>query len=217
MFIKVIDDCPKLICLDISRSKTFSDQLLELPSDLLELEVSDCPWMSNANLGRLLDICPELTSLSLISDVDLGAEGWGALQTLDDLHSLNLTRCTQIMDDDLRVILQACKNLNILHLEECRQLTDLSFADIPKYIPGMVVLNLSRTWISTLPLIEIATNCRQLNKIDLTHCEHINGSALTELLRNGHELRQVIVSHCDIPKSVIADLRKRFQFVNIIF
>ncbi len=216
-FVKVVNNCPKLICLDISRSKTFSDHLQEIPQTLQELEASDCPWMNNDNFSRLLDLCPELNNLTLISDVDLSAEGWGALQKLDHLHSLKLTRCTQITDDDLRVILQASKGLLVLHLEECRRLTDQGFADIPKYVPGMTILNLARTWISTLPLIEIATNCRLLNKIDLTHCEYINESALTELLRNAHELREVNVSHCDIPKAVLADLRKRFQFVKILY
>ena len=215
-FVKIIYSCPKLICLDISRSKTFSDQLKEIPETLQELEVSDCPWMNNDNFALLLALCPELSSLTLISDVEISAEGWGALQNLDQLRSLNLTRCVQLTDGDLQVVLQASKSLTTLHLEECRRLTDLSFSEIPKYVPGLVNLNLARTWISMLPLIEIATNCKSLIKIDLTHCEHVDEATLIEILRNAHELREVNVSHCDISKTAVVALRKRFKFVQII-
>lgn len=215
-FVKALHACPKLLCLDISRSATFSDYLLEIPSTLEELEASSCPWMNNANLTRLLEVCVQLSRLSLVSDVDITAEGWSALQKLERLRNLDLTRCSQVGDDELRLLLQACKGLIILSLEECRRLSDGGFIDIPKYNPGLTVLNLARTQISDLPLIDIATNSRFLNKINISRCEFITEGGVLELLRNARELREVNIVHCDISKEGVAALRKRFPYVKII-
>ena len=72
-FSKVVNKCPKLICLDISYSKNFTDYLKDIPAELEELVLSACNWLNNDKLIQLLQICANLTKLVLQSAVGINS------------------------------------------------------------------------------------------------------------------------------------------------
>src|SRR6202034_4523332 len=114
-----------------------------------------------------------------------------------------LTRCGQIGDEDIQLILQASDKLIILSLEECRGITDAGFYQIPKYNPRFTSLNLAITAISDQPLIELANQCSDLTTLDLTRCENITEKGVFELIRAARRLRELIIKDCDIPESAL--------------
>lgn len=215
-FPKVVKKCSKLICLDISRSKSFSDYLKEIPLTLQQLEAAACTWITNETFKSLIEYCPNLTRLVLTSNVNINFEGWGSLSKLEQLRSLDLTRCSQLRDEELRIILQACKELIVLTLEDCRGLTDEAFMDLPKYNPNFTKINLARTGLSDLPLIEIASKCQLLVSLDLTRCENITTIGIIELVKNAVNLKELNLTSCDVPKITLEQIYKIRPFLHII-
>lgn len=215
-FLRVLKECPKLFCLDLSRTNEFYDVFQELPKNLSELELSACLWLNNEALEKLIDLCPQLTRLKLQSDVKLDAGGWAHLKKLEILRSLDLTRCSQIGDADLALILQACPELIVLNLEDCRSLTDSGFNALPTYKSDLTSLSLARTWISDLPLIELATKSDLLTTLDITRCENLTAVGITEVARHCKNLRELNITSCDISPESIAEIRKMRPYLKLI-
>ena len=217
LFPTVIKKCPKLVCIDLSRTNQFSDNFKELPRALPELELAACLWLTNEYLEKIIEICPELTRLSLQSDVRLDAAGFGALKKLEGLRELNLTRCTQLGDPDLGIILQACPSLRTLILEDCRSLSDSGFYEIPTFNHLLTGLNLSRTWISDLPLIEISTKCEFITSLNLTRCENLTSVGILECARNGKSLRDLIISSNNLSDESLQELHNIRPYLKVVF
>jgi F-box/leucine-rich repeat protein 2/20 len=207
-FVKVVNQCPKLICLDISHSKIFSEKLKEIPTTLLELEAAACLWMNNDTFTKLVELCPQLIRLVLTSNIEIDYGAWSALKKLESLRSLNLTRCRQISDEELKIILQSLPKLIHLHLEDCRSIGDPGFNDIPQFNNHLTQLNLARTTISDLPLIEIASRCELLTTLDLTHCENLTDGGIYDSVRLASQLRALNISHCEVSKGMIKEIQK---------
>lgn len=215
-FPMVIKKCPHLICLDISRSEAFSDFLTEIPSELQQLEAASCSWLNNETFMKLIQICPNLDTLVLTSNVKIDFEGWGALNKLEKLRNLNLSRCPQIRDEELRIILQACKELIIFNLEDCRAISDDGFLDLPKYNANFTHLNLARTAISDQPLIEIGARCSDLITLNLTRCENLTSIGILTLVKNAQNLKELNVTNCDLPKVTLTEIKKIRPFLHLI-
>src|SRR5262249_19595049 len=122
-FSKVLGQCPKLLSLDISHSTDFTEQLKSIPYRLEELDISKCAWLSEYEFRQIVQICPHLSSLKLSSNVQLNFSAWSELQKLKGLKVLDLSRCNQIQDRDLKIILMACRMVTDLELEECKGIT----------------------------------------------------------------------------------------------
>lgn len=215
-FVIVINACPKLICLDISGTVNFSENLKEVPDRIRKLEARACFWMTNQGLKTLIQTLPNLNELTLSSSVKIDFEGWGRLKDLKELRSLDLTRCSQIQDEDLRLILQASPELIALTLEECRSIGDAGFLDIPVFNNGFVNLNFARTFISSLPLIEIATKCDLLTSLNIMRCEYVNADGIKDVVRVAKNLREINISGCDVSQQFVQELRKIKPYLKII-
>jgi hypothetical protein len=215
-FAKVVVGCPYLICLDISRSRSFSEHFKSIPESLQELEAGACQWMNDEALKALITQCPNLTRFVLTSDVSITFEGWGSLNKLEQLHVLDLTRCSQVRDEELLIILQAAKDLVNLSLEECRAITDIGFLDLPNYNSQFTHLNLARTAISDQPLIELASKCPELITLNLTRCDNITSIGAIEFVRNAPKLKELNLTSCDISRITLKEIGKIRPFLKII-
>lgn len=214
-FSQAVEACLQLFALDISRSHTFSERLLDLPSSLLELDLSSCPWLTNENLKRMIAICPNLQSLILDSSSQITYLGWGELQRLP-LRALDISRCSQMTDEDFSILIRACGGLVELSLEACKRLTDRSFAEIARHLPQLAALDLGRTGISDGLLVEIVARCRHLQFLDISRCTEITDQGLLRALRQGQELRQLVVGHCPFMAHTLAALQKLNPHLQII-
>lgn len=215
-FKKVVKQCPRLICLDISYSNSFTDYLKEIPSNLQELDLSSCLWLNNETFKTMLTQCPELNKLTLISDVELNFEAWGLFQNMHNLRTIDFTRCSQLNDNDIRIILQACEPLITLSLEDCRNISDQGFYDLSKYNPRFISLNLARTEISDQPLVELAHQCLDLTYLSLLRCEQITEKGVLEVVRSAQKLRELDISDCNVSPAALVKIKNMRPYLKLI-
>jgi F-box and leucine-rich repeat protein 2/20 len=214
-FSELMKHCSHLKCLDLSYSETFTDYLKNIPSTLQELILASCVWLNNESLLFLIKTCPHLEKLVVASDVNLNFEAWGGLQKLPTLQILDVSRCSQIQNEDIKLIIKSCEALHTLSLEECHGISDEGFYHISIFNSQFINLNFSRTNISDQPLIELANHCLHLNYLDLTRCEKITEKGLLEIVRLASTLRELNITSCNIPEFTIGLLKNLKPFLKI--
>ena len=215
-FTKVLKMCPKLVGVDLSRSLTFSERLLEIPADLRELDISKCEWLSTRTMKKLFQICPHVEKLTMNSNVQINYQGWAILRNLKGLKTLDISRCHQVNDEDFKVILQACKGVTTLSLGELKKLTDKAFYELSKAVPRLAFLNVARCEISDSMLIEMAMHCRSLISLNVTRCPQISEVGVVEAVRHSPHLRELNITHCPIPDDSIKEMKKLNPYLKII-
>lgn len=215
-FSYVMQACPHLISLDISRTRTFSDRLIDIPSTIEQLDISKCSWLVNATLKKMIGICPQLTKLSLNSNVQLTFVEWAELQKLRQLKALDISRCHQIHDDDFLLILKACTQVTELSLEECTRLTDRALFEIARNLKYLAILNIARCHLSDGLLAEITSHCCYLRRLNITRCLAITAKGLLQALKPALELRELNISHCRISDITLEAVREHHPLVKVI-
>lgn len=207
-FSTVVKGCPQLISLDISRSRVFTERLMDIPQQLPQLDLSQCPWLTNANLKQMVTICPHIKKLNLTSNIQLTYVGWAELQKLHELIALDITRCHQIHDEDFMLILKACSHVSEFSLEECRRLTERSLHELARNLPQIAILNLARCHISDGVLSELATHCHQLRYLNLTRCREITNRGIVQFVLHAKMLEELVIYQCRISDEIIEQMEK---------
>ncbi len=215
-FGKVIKMCPKMICLDLGHSDAFTDGMKEIPRLLLELALPACPWLDDEPLGTLIQTCRNLRRLVLTSDSKIGPAGWSKLQKLVQLKELDVTRCGQIGDAELKIILEACSGLSHFSMEDCRRVSEKGFFEIPRVNPRLTHLNLARCNINDEGLVELTTKCNKLISLNLTRCERLTERSILTLVSAAPALRLLDLTHCNIPKGVVEELTRRRPYLQVL-
>ena len=120
----LVNKCPKLIGLDLSDSSIASDYLSDIPERVKELHLSSCLWISNAAMKTLSIACPKLTKLDISNNDQLTYAIWSELQRFKKITFLDISRCFQVGDNELRIILQACPKLVELNIIDCQKIAE---------------------------------------------------------------------------------------------
>lgn len=215
-FSYVVQSCPHLIALDISRSNFFSERLLNIPSRLEQLDLSTCPWLTPENLKRIIANCPHLTRLSCSSNVQLTFLAWSELQKLKNLVALDISRCRQIQDEEFSLILKACVNASELNLEDCTKLTDKAFFELARSQPKLEILNVSRCHIGDGTLADITSRCSNLRSLNMSRCGEITNRGLLQAMRFALELRELYIQHCNIKPETVAAIKTMRPLLHIV-
>jgi F-box and leucine-rich repeat protein 2/20 len=215
-FSQVVNRCPKLIGLDLSYTHEFTEYFRDIPNKLEELDLVTCPWINKDTLSSMAAICPKLLCLNVAANPQLNYQCWMVLQKFKHLQTLSLARCGHITDEDLRIVLQSCETLHALNLEECRNITDKAFSEIPRLNSRLMMLNVSRTNISDLALIEIMTHSYDLSYLNLTRCENISDKGVLEAVRYAKKLRELVIVNTSITPYTVQAVKKIKPFLEII-
>lgn len=215
-FVQVIKTLPKLIALDLSRTESFSDNFYSIPSDLQELNLSKCVWLSQQMLRKMNAICPHVKRLQLNNNQQLNFAAWGELAKFKQLIGLDLSECQQISDDDLVVILSAGRGILEWNVSECKKLTDKGLLEFTKKAPRLTHLDVSRTQLSDSTLIELATRCRSLRDLTALACRNLTAKGVSECVKHAPVLHKLDIRLCRIPQSVINDLKQAYPYISIL-
>jgi len=202
-FNAIINSCPNLIGLDISRFQVFSDYLAYIPEQVFEM----VPMLSFAeNLPeKLLEMLPAYASdflpLTLL-ELDISACAWLKPAYLkfiflfcSELKKLNLSGNTQLKYDTWGN-LNRLKYLLSLDLSHCTQLTNLDMRAIAMACPMLddIVLEDCPN-ITDMGVMEVIDRCRFLSRLNLDYTPITNktlvalsrASDLTHLSIKGNE------------------------------
>lgn len=212
----VVKQCPRLVALDLSHSNSWTEYFSSVPSQVEELNLSACEWLSTHYLKKVIEVCPGLHKLYLASNVQLNANSWGELIRLGGLNTLDLTRCQQVRDDDFRIILHACGAMTELSLEDCKLLSERAFFDLARACTRLQKLNLSRTHASDTAVIEIASRCRGLTSLTLTRCDNITDRGVLEVVKHALSLQTLDVTSCHVTKATIQEAQAMRPTLSII-
>jgi len=216
VFSDVVNRCPHLVRLDISQSNSFSELLVDIPDTLEELDISKCLWLTDKNFKQLVDICPNLGEIALASNTQLAYTGWGTLKHFPRLAKLDISRCAQVKDDEFVIILQSCRQVKHLILQECTGLTDHAFHDLGKHLPTITDLDISRCNLTDAALVDLSFRCKHLVTLDLTRCLNLTEKGVAECVQNQPNLRTLIVTKCRLAPDFVQELRKAHPFLEII-
>lgn len=215
LFKQVVNQCSRLIGLDLSDSTAASEYLGDLPEWIKVLRLTHCRWLTPAMLQTLSSACPKLTKLDLSSNDQLTYAIWAELQRFKKIISLDVSRCVQIGDQELRMILQACPHLAELKLMDCHKISSEGFFEIAKWLPGVALLNISRTAIADAAFIDIMTRCRNLYFLDISRCDGLSDKAIFEGIRNCLTLKTIHLRHTRLTKGDIERLKGLHPYLTI--
>lgn len=215
MFTEVIHRCPQLDTLSVSETESFSGRMLDLPSRLEGLDLSKCSWLTHKNLRDILETTPSLTSLSLGSNVQLNYIAWGLLKLLKGLEKLDISSCHQVNDQDLKVILQAGKELTHLNLYRCIGLSDLSFFEIAKRSTRLVELNLSHCSIYDAALIDLVTKCTRIIYLSLRGCKSLSDKGVLEAIRIAPNLKEIDLTASGLSPTLKSEIKRVRPYLTV--
>ena len=207
-FSDVINRCPHLICLDISATNSFTDRLFDIPRSLQELDVGKCEWLTNANMKKLIEICPHLTKVGLAGNLQLNYSFWGLLKNLPSLQKLDLSQCYQMKDEDFKLVLQACRGVTELYLNECTGLSDNAFFELAKNLAKLTDLDVSRTNISDSGLIDLIVRCKQLMSLKVSRCPNLTDKGILEVIYNAPFIKFLDVAKCRISIETLSKINE---------
>lgn len=212
----LIDKCPKLLGVDLSGTQYYSGQFLQLPGSLMELNLSACPWVKPEILQQVSTRFPGLKNLVLASNVHLNFQTWGMLNRFHQLISLDLSRCHQINDEDLKLIEKGCPHLIELNLEECRLITNKGLAELLASCPSLISLDISRSVLLTdKALAEIGIHGSQITHLNIMHGKGFTDKGLLQMLRMRSNLAYLNVKGCHFSLQAIAKVRQEYPYLEL--
>jgi hypothetical protein len=214
--IDVMKQCPRLVGVDLSGSDSFSEHLLEMPHKVVELDLSQCLWLNEKELRRLIAHLPQISRLILINDVQLTWPAWSELIRWSDLQSLDISLCHQVTDDDFKIILQATLHLIDFKLNGCKKLTDSSFAELSRSCSKLRSLSVVNTQIEDSGLVEIASRLRQLTHLNLSNCHGLSARGLSDAIKASTSLKQIELADSKFAPENLSHIRDTYPLVKII-
>lgn len=214
-FIAIVSECPKLIGIDLSNTRGFDNSLKSLPGNIRELKFNSCSWIDNQSLKVMISYCPNVDTLDLSSCSQLSAAAWGALLKLQYLRNLIVSRCSNLTDDELLLILNSCRSLEFLDISECKKVTEKGFHHIAVSGKKFLSLNLGRTNLTDNSLSEIIFRVPEIEALDLTRCLFLSELGVEEALKGASSLKYLNLSGCEISDAYIEELQRSRPYIKV--
>lgn len=216
-FENMIDQCPKLIGIDLSGSIEYVDQFDYIPDHINELNLSNCSWLNSEYLAIASIEFPRLKTLILQSSSHLNYMSWGVLNNFKNLTTLNISYNQELIDEDLKLIVQSCPHLNELILEECHKITNRGIQEVVQNSKQLSALNISRCYNLTDKTLHELTKIPQLRDLEIVRCVEFTDQALIHFLNLSHSLKSINIQQCNFSPFVIEKIKKNFPLLEIIF
>ncbi len=213
-FGSALQQCPKITSLDVTLSESLSPYFIDLPK-LIELNLSMCGWLNGQTI-KSID-CLEIKILKLKSNTHLKYTFWQSLMRFKALESLDISRCLQVGDEEIKIIGSALPGLKELYLQECTALSDIGFTSLARQCPQLIFVDFGRTALGDQALLEFASYCPQLYELRLVRCEQVTERGIAETLRLARNLGKLDLTRCFFTKALVESLRKKHPYVEIDF
>ncbi|XP_054724017.1 F-box/LRR-repeat protein 16-like isoform X2 [Uloborus diversus] len=151
------------------------EELLKGFPSIVQLELSGCNEITDAALWASLS--PRIVSLTLADCIHVSDDTVAAVtQLLPSLYELDL-QAYHVTDAALSLL--CLRDLRVLRLRSCWELTDRGLMELARSLPDLTQLSLSGcSKISDEGVSLLAENMRQLRALDLGWCPRISDGAL---------------------------------------
>lgn len=169
-------------------SPQFND-FRDLPESILEIDLSMCYWLTPQIFEQIIESCPNIRDLFLKRNTHLNLAFWNVFLKFSHLDNLDLGRCYQITDDDLKLITKSINFILKISLEGCNKITDISIIDLVKKFHGIIDLNIAGTEITDSALVEIGYHCPNLEVIHLEKCKNVTDLGIQQLKKMCKKLK----------------------------
>lgn len=213
-FEKALLSCPKLFTLDLSDSEEWSPYLSKIPSQVQELAIARCAWLTDKTFRTLSDFIQQISLLNISQNTQLTYLGFGELKKFRGLKSLDISRMPTITESELLIILQSLPLLSEINLLGCKKLSDQAFYDLARRAPRLQKLNLARTSVTDGGLTEIGVRCAALENLTLDFCPNVSERGLADFLKAARNLRVLSFSNSRISQQTLENLMSKYPTIH---
>ncbi|XP_028562781.2 F-box/LRR-repeat protein 14-like [Podarcis muralis] len=212
---------------------------------LEELDLAGCGQLSDHAVRYVTQGLPRLVHLSLRFCGNIGDGALLSMSLLSRLKSLNLSFCQRISDVGIGhlagITSRGCLQLEVLDLEECERLTNLTCRYLAQGLSGLRhlklcccekirdegLLFLSR--MSSLNILEVsycnitdkgighlARGCLPLSTLNITCCETLGDASLGYIVRGLGRLRKLYRCGCNFSLNCMLELEQQMPGLSIL-
>ncbi|CAM6096718.1 unnamed protein product [Calypogeia fissa] len=186
--------------IDLSYCLEVSDDALDVVANvaghrLKSISLAKISQFSDVGLVRLLSKCPSLRELDLSYCSYITDNGIVGVTALKNLEVLKLENCRNITDAGLGAIAAGCKVLRHLSLRWCLGVTDMGISLLSMNCKQLETLDLSYTEVTAKGL-ESITELESLKNLLLMSCNSVDDACLECLKKCRASLRVLDVARC---------------------
>ena len=207
----------KLNGLDLQNTSKIASEPIEAFPDVKELNLSNCVWVDDNYLIKILEKCPSLKSLKVVEDLNVTYRGWGAFSLTPQLAFFDASECHQISNEEIDLIAVSAPQLTEIHLSHCRQIGDEGILSIAKHCNKLVFLDLSHIQALTEKgIVDMATYGKKLEYLNLSNCKGVTDQVVMELPSLLTSLKELEIEGCSISESVLEKVLESYPKLNIV-
>lgn len=188
---QMIARCHYLKGLDISGLDENIAFFEDLPKSLSHFNLSACNWIQASHLRKLNKQFPFISSLALANNGQLNYLAWGELAQFENLIKLDLSRCFQLNDEDIKQITKSLPDLQQLSIEECYQITDKGF-------------------------LTIAIHCNDLNEMNINYCSQFSEKAIQNFISFCPSLKTMHCKGIKLSEERLTHLKNQYSQLKFI-
>ena len=149
----------------------------------------------NITISNILDYFPNITSFSLFN-INISNVAFTSSDKILNLAELKL-QCTAIDDGGIQHITKRAKQLKVLNIKACRDMTDKALYCVLRNCPLLEELSLGYcTNFWNHGLLSIAQRPLNLKYLPLTVCKNIDDDGVISLVESCHGLTYITLGGC---------------------
>jgi hypothetical protein len=190
--------CPHLKFLSLAGTNGFCPYFTELPQRIEGLDLSMCSWLNDTLLEGIVDQFPNLRTLLIRSNRQLGPLAFRSLLGLKYLKRLDVSRNDHLREEELRLIIRAAPYLEEFILEECVGIAPLGFYELARGYKSLIEVNLSRTLITNPCLIELAERNPHIEELVLDRAVSLTFKGIKEAISHLPFLKRLKIEGCQL-------------------
>lgn len=218
----VAEGCCDLRSLHLSGCRFVTDAVLRAFSknchNLEALGLQGCTKITDFGLSVLVAGCQKIKYLDVNKCSNVGDDGICSVSQACSysLKTLKLLDCYKIGDESILSLAKCCKNLEMLLIGGCRDVSDLSINSLATAC-GQSLKYLRMDWcvnVSDSSLSCILSHCRNLEALDIGCCEEVSDAAFQGLGNNGFQLGLKVLKVSNCPKITVVGIGLLLEFCN---
>jgi hypothetical protein len=170
-FINLIKKKERLIGLNLADTSSIRSELIDILPNVKDLNLSNCNWVNDGVMIRIIVRTAGLIHLKLAENIQLTFRTWGALASLPQLSTLDISECRNFDDDELDLLSTSSSHLVKLLIAGCTKITDKGIITLVKHCLLLEILSVARcTQLTKTGLLVAVTLGKNLQRVDITGC-----------------------------------------------